>query len=80
MAGNIRAMITGQGQLARYDPPPPGIIVPIGPEGGAGQRPDAEDLVPAAVVAQVKGRDMMVDRFLSCSACPVLTGRDAEGD
>jgi apoptosis-inducing factor 2 len=63
VAGNIRALITGDGGLARYQPPPPGIIVPIGPGGGAGQRADTADLVPAEVVAQLKGRDMMVQRF-----------------
>jgi hypothetical protein len=31
--------------------------------GGAGQRHGFEDLVPAETVAQLKGRDMMVDRF-----------------
>ena len=63
MAGNIRALIIGHGELARYQPPLAGIIVPIGPDGGAGQRPDTADLVPAETVAQLKGRDMMVHRF-----------------
>ena len=35
----------------------------IGPHGGSGQRPGVEDLVAAEVVAELKGRDMMVDRF-----------------
>jgi apoptosis-inducing factor 2 len=64
VAGNIRALITGDGELARYQPPPTGIIVPIGPGGGAGQRPGTVDLVPAEMVAQLKGRDMMVQRFV----------------
>ena len=63
VAGNIRALITGHGELARYQPPPASIIVPIGPDGGAGQRPDSADLVTAETVAQLKGRDMMVQRF-----------------
>jgi apoptosis-inducing factor 2 len=63
VAGNIRALITGDGELARYEPSPPSIIIPVGPDGGAGQRHGSEDLVPAEVVAQLKGRDMMVDRF-----------------
>jgi NADH dehydrogenase FAD-containing subunit len=63
VAGNIRALITGEGELARYQPPPPSIIVPIGPDGGAGQRAGLDDLVPAETVAQLKGRDMMVGRF-----------------
>jgi hypothetical protein len=63
VAANIRALITGDGDLARYEQTPPSIIVPVGPEGGAGQRHGLEDLVPAETVAQLKGRDMMVDRF-----------------
>ena len=63
VAGNIRSLITGGGDLARWQPSPPAIIVPIGPAGGAGQRPDSADLVSAEVVAQLKGRDLMVDRY-----------------
>ena len=63
VAANIRALITGDGELARYEQTPPSIIIPVGPEGGAGQRHGSEDLVPAEVVSQLKGRDMMVDRF-----------------
>jgi NADH dehydrogenase FAD-containing subunit len=63
VAANIRALITGDGELARYEPAPPSIIIPVGPDGGAGQRHGSEDLVPAEVVSQLKGRDMMVDRF-----------------
>jgi hypothetical protein len=37
--------------------------VPIGPQGGSGQRPDSDELVAAEFVAEVKGRDLMVDRF-----------------
>ncbi|HTT51050.1 MAG TPA: FAD-dependent oxidoreductase [Streptosporangiaceae bacterium] len=74
VAGNIRALITGQGELARYDPPPPGIIVPIGPDGGAGQRGGQGGLLPAEVVAQLKGRDMMVDRYIELLGGPVRGG------
>jgi NADH dehydrogenase FAD-containing subunit len=63
VAGNIRALITGEDALARYEPPAASIIVPIGPDGGAGQRAGSEDLVPAETVAELKGRDMMVGRF-----------------
>jgi NADH dehydrogenase FAD-containing subunit len=71
VAGNIRALITGQGELDRYQPPPPGIVVPIGPEGGAGQRGGQDALVPAEVVAELKGRDMMVDRYIALLGVPV---------
>jgi apoptosis-inducing factor 2 len=63
VAGNIRALITGEGDLAAYEPAAPGILVPIGPNGGAGQRPGADELIAAEQVAEAKGRDMMVDRF-----------------
>jgi apoptosis-inducing factor 2 len=62
-AGNIRALITGDGELASYQPSPPVIIVPIGPEGGSGQLPGSDDLATPERVAQAKGRDMMVGRF-----------------
>jgi len=80
VAGNIRSLIeagpdaAGTGDpdagLSRYEPAPPGIVVPIGPEGGSGQRPGSEDLLPAEVVAQVKGRDMMVARFAEMLGVP----------
>lgn len=63
VADNIRALITGDGELTAYQPALPAIIVPIGPEGGSGQRPGLDDLVSREVVAQAKGRDLMVDRF-----------------
>jgi NADH dehydrogenase FAD-containing subunit len=64
VAGNIRALIAGDGDLASYEAPPPSIIVPIGPQGGSGQRAGSDDLVAAEFVAQAKGRDMMIDRFV----------------
>lgn len=71
VAGNIRAFITGQGELAEYEAPPPGIVVPIGPAGGAGQRGGQDELLPASVVAELKGRDMMVDRYIALLGVPV---------
>jgi apoptosis-inducing factor 2 len=73
VAGNIRAFITGQGELAEYQAPPPGIVVPIGPQGGAGQRGGQEDLLPPELVAELKGRDMMVDRYIALLGVPVRT-------
>jgi len=63
--------------LSEYEPAPPGIVVPIGPEGGSGQRPDSEDLLPPEMVAQLKGRDMMVGRFAELLGVPA---GDAAGD
>lgn len=63
VASNLRTMITGQGELAEAQPAPPAIILPLGPEGGAGQRPNQEELLGPEAVAEIKGRDMMIDRF-----------------
>lgn len=41
----------------------PGIAIPIGPHWGAGQFPGQDEIVGADVISEVKGRDMMVDRF-----------------
>jgi NADH dehydrogenase FAD-containing subunit len=75
VAENIRALIAaGSGadgvELSRYEAAPAGIVVPIGPEGGSGQRPGSEDLLPPAVVAELKGRDMMVARFAELLGVP----------
>ena len=78
VVANIKALIGGRGGGAEPVPAAPaGIVVPIGPEGGSGQRPGSEDLLPAEVVAQVKGRDMMVDRFAEMLGVPAA---DPAGD
>jgi apoptosis-inducing factor 2 len=77
VTANIRAFITGQGELAEYEAPPPGIVVPIGPAGGAGQRGGQDELLTAEVVAELKGRDMMVDRYIELLGVPV--SRPADG-
>jgi NADH dehydrogenase FAD-containing subunit len=74
VAANLRTLITGQGELLEAQVAPPAIILPLGPEGGAGQRPDQEELLGPEAVAEIKGRDMMIDRFaeklgvLQCSS------------
>ncbi len=60
VAGNIRALQSGAGELATWDRFPAAIAVPLGPEGGAGQFPGQEGIVGAETVAEVKGREMMV--------------------
>jgi NADH dehydrogenase FAD-containing subunit len=44
VADNIRALISGDGELRRHEPTGPGIMVPIGPRGGAGQRAGVDEL------------------------------------
>jgi apoptosis-inducing factor 2 len=61
VAGNIRALITGDGKLTSWEPFPPMIAIPLGPEGGAGFLGDG--VAGAATIADLKGRDMGVDHF-----------------
>ncbi|MGI8827904.1 MAG: FAD-dependent oxidoreductase [Chloroflexota bacterium] len=63
IAANIRSLITGQGELLEALVAPPAIVLPLGPEGGAGQRANQEELLGPEAVAEIKGRDMMVDRY-----------------
>jgi NADH dehydrogenase FAD-containing subunit len=77
IADNIRTLISGEGDLRPHEPAAPGIVVPIGPHGGAGQRPNTDELVPAETVAELKGCDMMVTRFAGLFG---ITPPDAEAD
>lgn len=79
VAGNIRALLNGETDLMPYRPSPPGIIVPIGPERGSGQRPDSDELVAPEFVAQAKGRDMMVERFVELLGVAAPAGQKREG-
>jgi len=69
-AGNIRALITGESELGTYDPFPPAIVVPLGPDGGSGQLPGAEQIASRETVSEIKGRHLMVE--------PVATGLGLE--
>jgi hypothetical protein len=63
VAENIIKMVDGRDDLAAYEPYGPAIVVPIGPEGGSGQLPGQEARASREMVATVKGRDLMVDRY-----------------
>lgn len=89
VVANIRALIAADlagdaaaaGGLAEYEPAPAGIVVPIGPEGGSGQRPGVAELLPPEMVAQLKGRDMMVGRFAELLGVPAADpAGEAAGD
>ncbi|HWD52442.1 MAG TPA: FAD-dependent oxidoreductase [Acidimicrobiales bacterium] len=60
---NINALIEGGSDLAKYESMGVGIVVPIGPEGGAGQFPGQDEILGREAVADMKGRHMGVDRF-----------------
>ncbi|MEA2207629.1 MAG: apoptosis-inducing factor 2, partial [Solirubrobacteraceae bacterium] len=61
VAANVRALITGTGELTSYETFPPMIAIPLGPEGGAGLLGDG--VADAATIADLKGRHMGTDHF-----------------
>ena len=61
VAGNIRSLITGSGELASWETFPPLIAIPLGPEGGSGFIGDG--VADPATIAELKGRDMLVDNY-----------------
>jgi NADH dehydrogenase FAD-containing subunit len=63
VAANIIKLANGDHDLAAYEPYGTAIVVPIGPEGGSGQLPGQDDLISREMVATLKGRDLMVDRY-----------------
>jgi NADH dehydrogenase FAD-containing subunit len=63
VAENIIKMVNGDHDLATYEPYGDAIVIPIGPEGGSGQLPRQDALASREMVATVKGRDLMVDRY-----------------
>lgn len=63
LAANLRAVITGEGEVTAYETMPPAIAVPLGPEGGAGQFPGVDGVVGPEAVAEAKGRAMLMDRY-----------------
>jgi NADH dehydrogenase FAD-containing subunit len=63
VADNINALTQGRSDLASYESMGVAIAVPIGPTGGAGQFPGQDEVVGRETIAEVKGRELMVDRF-----------------
>jgi NADH dehydrogenase FAD-containing subunit len=63
VASNVTATISGSEELESYESLGPVIAITIGPDGGAGQFPGQEGIAGPEVIAQAKGRTMMVDRY-----------------
>jgi NADH dehydrogenase FAD-containing subunit len=62
VAANIKALIEG-GELTAYTPPPPLILLPLGPAGGVSQLPGA-GVLGAETTSQYKGQDMFAGRYV----------------
>jgi NADH dehydrogenase FAD-containing subunit len=74
VSANINALISGSSELVAYESMGPAIVIPIGPTGGAGQFPGQNEVVGREVVSEVKGRDMMVDRFAALFGLAAAAG------
>jgi len=61
VAANIRALISGTGELTEYSPSPDGIVLPLGPKGGVTYSPETGVLGPEQT-AGIKG-DLYIARF-----------------
>ncbi|MDX6544425.1 MAG: apoptosis-inducing factor 2 [Gaiellales bacterium] len=62
VAANIQAMIE-QTPLQTYEPMPPVIVIPLGPDGGAAQLPGQDEVGGAEVASAIKGGDLLVHRY-----------------
>jgi NADH dehydrogenase FAD-containing subunit len=62
-AANIAAQIAGTPPSATYTPLPAAIVLPLGPDAGAGQRGDTGELLTAELVSKLKGADLFMDRY-----------------
>lgn len=69
IAGNVSALIDGRSDLATYQPGPEGILIPLGPAGGASFLP-GHGLLGAEATAQRKGADLMIGRFAEMFGLP----------
>jgi apoptosis-inducing factor 2 len=61
VVANIRAAIAGTPDRTTYEISPAGILLPLGPSGGAGFY--GGNHLPADTVANLKGRDMLVTAY-----------------
>jgi NADH dehydrogenase FAD-containing subunit len=62
VAGNIRKLIEGEAELETYEPPPPLILLPLGPTGGVAQLPGV-GVTGAETTSQYKGQDLFSGRY-----------------
>jgi NADH dehydrogenase FAD-containing subunit len=74
-ADNINKLARGETDLAEYESMGVAIAVPIGPTGGAGQFPGQDEIVGPETIAEVKGRDLMVDRYGEFFGLAVVAAR-----
>ncbi|WP_327391944.1 FAD-dependent oxidoreductase [Streptomyces sp. NBC_01186] len=69
VAANLRALITGEGELATHTPGAPAMALPLGPERGATYSPEM-GVLDAAATAEMKGADLMLSVFAEIFGIP----------
>jgi apoptosis-inducing factor 2 len=74
VAANITTLAAGGVELEDYVSIGAAIVIPIGPEGGAGQFPGQDEIVGREVVSEMKGRHMGVDRYAELFGLAVEAG------
>jgi NADH dehydrogenase FAD-containing subunit len=80
LAGNLRTLITGDGEPATYQPAGTIIVIPLGPDGGAGQLPWIEGVAGPEVISALKGGDMGAAKLSAQFDAPVgASGPDHHG-
>jgi apoptosis-inducing factor 2 len=62
VVANIRALAEG-GELQDYQPLPPAIVIPLGPNGGASELPGQDEIAGAEQTAAIKGSHLFIDRY-----------------
>ena len=75
-AQNILRLVNGDHDLAPYEPYGAAIVVPIGPERGSGQLPGQDELISREMVADLKGRDLMIGRFSETFGLPAESANE----
>jgi len=60
VAANVSALIRGE-ELTAHEAGSPLILVPLGPEGGAGQSPESDSILGPDQVSEMKGRGLMIE-------------------
>ncbi|GIH25732.1 hypothetical protein Aph01nite_40420 [Acrocarpospora phusangensis] len=74
VAANIRGEITGSPERTAYEKIPPMVIVPLGPEGGAGQLP-GQGVFGAEQASGIKGATLFADVYAEMFNVPAGSTR-----
>jgi len=70
VAENIARLARGEQELDEYQPSPPVIIVPLGPDGGASQLPGVDGVEGPEATARIKGQDLFIGRYREVFGLP----------